>query len=167
VYQELGRPDRAEPFAAEAVRLARARTPDQLADSLTLLGDCQMAGRKAADAEKTFRELLAMREKEGPKLLVTADVRARLAEALTAQKKFAEAEPLLLAAFDTFLGRKRAFEARPGVERDVMIRRWVEIHSLIGRLYAEWGKPGEVARWRKRRSELPPEPAPPPREVKK
>jgi tetratricopeptide (TPR) repeat protein len=61
--------------------------------------------KKYTEAEKAFRECLAVREKEAPNSWETFETMSQLGGVLLVQKKYADAEPLLLRAYE---GMKRA-----------------------------------------------------------
>jgi len=90
------------------------------------------------EAEKALREAVKLREENLPdKHFMTALSRGALGEFLTTQKRFAEAEPLLLASYE---GLKNAQSAdspriRTGTERLVT-------------LYTNWGRPSEANTYR-------------------
>src|SRR5262249_6285603 len=63
----------------------------ELASTLLRLG-------RLAEAEQQYRDVLAAREKKEPEAWTTSLTRSRLGECLVGQKKYADAEPLLLQA---------------------------------------------------------------------
>jgi hypothetical protein len=73
----------------------------------------------------------------------TFSTRSLLGESLLAQKKYAEAEPLLLVGY---VGMKRREEDIPP---DVRQQRLTEALTRLVRLYDATGKKDEAARWRK------------------
>ena len=107
-------------------------------------------------AERDFRECLELFQKQKAPELNLADSRASLAAALVAQKKYADAEPPFLAAFD-------AYRLQQATLPSVGVARWLELHATVVKFYLVWGKTDEANRWRARWSELPPEAASPPR----
>ena len=78
--------------------------------------------------------------------------------ALLGQKRYAEAEPLLVAGYE---GMGRQLPKIPPRFRG----RLPEAADRLVDLYAAWGKPDEAARWRAERAKYPPPAAPPPRAV--
>ena len=62
--------------------------------------------RKWAEAETVLRECLAIREKAQPDDWSTFNTRSLLGGSLLGQKKFAEAEPLILAGYEGMKARE-------------------------------------------------------------
>jgi tetratricopeptide (TPR) repeat protein len=79
---------------------------------------------------------------------MTAEARSRLGGCLSAQASYAEAEPLLLGAYETL---RRARGAPP--------RRRAEAWERIVQMYEAWEKPEQAAAWRARPPALPKSPA--------
>ena len=69
----------------------------QVAATLADLGLCLLAEKNYAQAEAILRDSLAIREKKQPEMWNTFNARAMLGGALLGQKKFADAEPLIVA----------------------------------------------------------------------
>jgi tetratricopeptide (TPR) repeat protein len=145
--------------AAEAAALARAEVAEArrvlpnggppLADVLAHVGRLLLDARAWADAEPILRECLAVREKAQPDAPATFDAKSLLGGALLGQGKYADAEPLLLAGYE---GMKRHEKGAPPQGRG----RLPEAADRLVELYAAWGKPDEVARWRTERAKYPP-----------
>ncbi len=96
-----------------------------------------------AEAEKPARECLAIREKLRPDNWSTFHTRSMLGAALTGQRKFTEAEPLLLAGYE---GLKRC--ESEGTLPDENEARIPEAVERLVRFYTDWGRPEEAAKWR-------------------
>jgi len=62
---------------------------------------------------------------------------------LAGQKKYAEAEPLLLEGYQGMLARKEQLAAQDQYHLD-------RAHEWLARLYQAWGKPDKAAEWRKK-----------------
>ena len=67
--------------------------------------------RKWAEAEAILRECLAIREKAQPDDWTTFNTRSQLGGSLMGQKKFAEAEPLILAGYEGMKAREAKIPA--------------------------------------------------------
>src|SRR5262249_51980171 len=104
-------------------------------------------------AEPLLRECLASRVNQRPDDWTTFYTRSLLGGALLGQKKFTEAEPLLLQGYEGMKQREARIPA-PSRTADV-----TEALERLAQLYTAWGKPGEAARWR----EAPKGGNPPPR----
>jgi tetratricopeptide (TPR) repeat protein len=111
---------------------------------------------KAAEASEVLRECLAVCAMNQPDAWLTSSVRALLGRARLRQKRYDEAEPLLLAGY---VGMKeRADTTLPFGEA-----RLPETADRLVELYTDLGKPDEAAKWRAERTRYPLEQAPPPR----
>jgi serine/threonine protein kinase len=104
--------------------------------SLDLLG----CGQHAA-AEPLLRECLAICEKQAPDAWFTFHTQALLGGALLGQKKYAEAEPLLLKGYE---GMKKRQATIPPVDK---VRLLDAVERLV-QLYDVLGKEAEAAKWR-------------------
>ena len=100
-----------------------------------------MAQGKFAEAEASARECLAIREKRLPEGWEMFDARSLLGATLLGQKKYAEAEPLLLSGYS---GMKDREERIPADEK----RRLKEALQRLVELYDATGKPKEAAKWK-------------------
>jgi tetratricopeptide (TPR) repeat protein len=111
---------------------------------------------KPAEASEILRECLAVCGVKRPDAWLTASVRSLLGRACLRQRRYAEAEPLLLAGYVGMTAR--ADKALPFGEA-----RLPETADCLVELYTAMGKPDEAAKWRAERVKYPPEQAPPPR----
>jgi hypothetical protein len=89
-----------------------------------------------------LREALAIREKAAPDAWWTFNTRSMLGEALLGQKRYAEAEPLLL---EGYRGMK---EREPAVIKDRAVVRIVQALERLVKLYEVKGDATEAAAWR-------------------
>ena len=92
-------------------------------------------------AEPMLRDALAFREQHTPQDWRTFNTRSMLGEVLLGQRRFADAEPLLVQGYE---GIKQCEEQLPA---DVRIRVAEALERLVT-LYEVWNKPDEAARWR-------------------
>jgi tetratricopeptide (TPR) repeat protein len=134
--------EEAEALAREALPTLQNCHPFLHANGLLTLGRILMAAGRAAEAEPFLREALAIRRQ----LLLSGHPRVAraeslLGECLTALQRYAEAEPLLLAGYET-------------LHRDDQIKLWWlprwrrEAHERLVKLYEAWGKPDKAQEWR-------------------
>lgn len=124
----------------------RALGADHPETALTLvyLSDAVRRIGRFKEAEQAAREALDIDTKRlGPDHPQSKGARGMLGMALAKQRRWAEAEPLLLAY-------GAALEAKTGVEGDL-----AEVTRQIAEMYEAWGKPDKAAEWRKK---LRPEP---------
>ena len=85
------------------------------------------------------------------------DVRILLGEALIRQRRYAEAEPLLLAGYTGLVGLM-------GKEANLEPSDVAAAADRLAELYTALGNPAEAAKWQAERAKYPPEQAPRPRE---
>ncbi len=133
----------AEPLRREALEL-RTGTRYDRDSALARLGRNLLEQGQAADAEQVLDECLGIREKKSPHEWGTFEAKALLGAALLGQKKYADAEPLLLAGY-------RGMKFQEGLTLDEEGRRpLVETGEAIVALYEGWGKPERARQWRER-----------------
>ncbi len=102
-YAKLELREKAEPLLREIVTFVRAKfgaDSPQHAARLSVLIVNLFEQKKMADAEPFLREWLAFREKTEPDVWSTFNTKSMLGGSLLAQKKYAEAEPLLLSGYE-------------------------------------------------------------------
>ena len=107
-----------------------------------------------ADAEPLLRECLAIREKSQPDLWSTLNTKSLLGGALLGQKKFADAEPLLLKGYEEMKQREKTIPEQGKIRLPEALDRLIE-------LYTATNKPDDVKKWQAERAKYP-EAAPPP-----
>jgi len=103
-----------------------------LADSLASLAHELLLAAKFTEAEQPARECLAIREKKLSNDWRTSSARSLLGGSLLAQKKYEEAEPFLLSAYE---GLKQREEDFPAVSK-----RLAETIEWLTRLYEATGR---------------------------
>jgi non-specific serine/threonine protein kinase/serine/threonine-protein kinase len=137
--------DEAERWRRKWMAVVRQRFgPDSTpyADELAMLSRDLMAQQNWPMAEEALRESLAIFEKLQPEVWNTFYARAQLGGALLGQKKYAEAEPLLLSGYKGMKQRAATIPPRfRAFLTDALIR--------LVQLYDAWGKADEAAIWRK------------------
>jgi serine/threonine protein kinase/tetratricopeptide (TPR) repeat protein len=146
VYQAEGRDDQAEPLFVEAVAVLRGRLGNEhpdVAEAVARFGENLLRQQKYTAAESALRESLAIRLKVLPADSAPLAInRGSLAASLAGQKKFAEAEPLLLAAYEGLKAQTPTARA-PGQDS------LAQVLARLIELYGAWGKPDQADRWRK------------------
>jgi hypothetical protein len=123
--------------------------------SYNLLG----CGQHAA-AEPLLRECLAAREKQEPDAWTTYYAQSLLGAALLGQRKYADAEPLLVKGYEGLKARGKSIPRTGGGEPRILeaLDRLIELGTATNR-------PDEAAKWRAERAKYPGA-APPPRQEK-
>jgi serine/threonine protein kinase len=101
-----------------------------------------LAHRQAEQAEIYLRESLAIREKITPDDWSLPNTQSLLGDALTAQKKFDQAQPLLIQGYEGL--KKHEADLPPPPQPRIA----AAIQRLI-RLYDAWAKPDESAKWQR------------------
>jgi eukaryotic-like serine/threonine-protein kinase len=146
---DLDRTAEAEPLNAEAITIFRKRMPDDHPQVVNTEGNhaaLLLANGKVVEAEKLAARVVELRSRPGwvgnPARLGSS--KSVLGGALAAQKKFAEAEPLLLNGFRLIDGDPKAVKRR----RDDAVERLIQ-------LYESLGKSDEADKWRKSRAPQP------------
>jgi serine/threonine protein kinase/Tfp pilus assembly protein PilF len=145
VLRDEGRLAEAETLFREALamdkKLLGSEHPD-VAVWLAELTRTLLLEGKLIEAEALARECLAIREKRLPESWETFDARSLLGATLLEQKKYPEAEPLLLTGYS---GMKEREERIPVPEK----RRLKEALQRLVELYDAIGKPEEAAKWKR------------------
>jgi TolA-binding protein len=113
-----------------------------MVDVLASLGLCLLKSGKPADAEPVLRECLAIRDKKQPDDWMTFNTKSLLGAALLGQKKYTDAEPLLLAGYE---GMKKRLDTRPQEDK---VRLTEALERLV-QLYEATGKKDKADEWRK------------------
>jgi serine/threonine protein kinase/tetratricopeptide (TPR) repeat protein len=150
-YFRQGNHPRAEPIALELLEIRRrvlgAQNPGTT-EALVLVGLIQFDLQKYADAERAIREALNGYEKAGTDDWRPHRARALLGATLAGQRKYADAEPLLLSGHEGMSSRRATiqFENRSALDRS---------GSWIVQLYRDWGRPDKAAEWAEKLPKLP------------
>ena len=108
------------------------------------------------EAELLLRDCLAIREKKQPDDWRTFNTQSMLGGALLGQKKYADAEPLLLKGYEGMKQREKTIPQQGATRIPEALDRLIE-------LYTATDKRDEVKKWRAERAKYP-NVAPPPRE---
>ena len=146
-YANLGEPLKAVPQFEKAFALRRQALgrehPDTLSSMESLARVLVPAG-KAPQAESMWRQIVAIYETILPDDWITSYSRSMLGDVLLGQKKFAEAERLLLAGYEGMKMRE------PKISGPSSSRLVAEAGARIVALYDSWGKQDKADQWRKR-----------------
>jgi hypothetical protein len=128
--------------AAEAGRLFdRNPNSPSHASALAVRGALLLADNKPADAELALRECLTIRQKNQAEDWTTFETSSMLGEALAAQQKYADAEPLLVAGYEGMKRRQAAIPAQDKPRLTKALKRLVMYYEVRG-------MNAEAARWR-------------------
>jgi eukaryotic-like serine/threonine-protein kinase len=113
------------------------------AGELGKLGANLIEQKKWTEAELAEREALSILEKTASTSVAKFIVLSELGTALLGQRKFADAEPMLVQGYE-------GLKAREGQMAPPDRRRVVERGEQVVRLYEIWGQPEKAAEWRTR-----------------
>ena len=145
MYQRQGKFAMGETYTAQALAGRRhalgSENPDTMTSAADLALDYQSEG-KFAESEPLAREAMGFNRKKQPDDWQGFRAESLLGSSLTGQKKYAEAEPLLLEGYQGMLARKDRMTAGDWYHLD-RAREW------IVQLYQAWGKPEKAAEWKK------------------
>jgi len=146
MYQQQGRYALAETHAAQ-VLAGRRHTLDPahpaIAGAAADLALAQLSQGKFAETEPLAREALDFYSKNQPEDWERFRAETLTGASLAGQRKFADAEPLLLEGYRGMLARKD----RIGVPDRYHVDR---AREWLVRLYGAWGKPEKAAEWGKK-----------------
>jgi tetratricopeptide (TPR) repeat protein len=144
LLDRTGRGALAGPLFGEAVDRARKRFgPDdpRTAGMIAASGISLLQQGKWTEAESVLRDCLAIRQKTQPEEWSTFNTHSMLGDSLLGQKKYAEAEPLILSGY-------AGLKAREGKIPPPGKPRLADAAERVVRLYEAWGKPEQAAEWR-------------------
>jgi tetratricopeptide (TPR) repeat protein/tRNA A-37 threonylcarbamoyl transferase component Bud32 len=142
-------PDQGLPLLREFVVRQRKRLgPDhpRLAAALASVGENLLKYGEHAEAETVLRECLDIRRTKQPGDWSTFDAQSLLGGSLLGQKKYAEAEPLLVRGYAGMKQREVEMAATPKGRLAAALERVV-------RLYEATGEAEQAAAWRKKSEE--------------
>jgi tetratricopeptide (TPR) repeat protein len=121
-------------------RVLGPQHPESL-DGLVSLGLVHLKQQNFGRAEALFRELLRILEKNGPDTWRRYYAQTLLGASLTGQKRYVEAEPLLVVGSQGMAQREASI---PPTYRSLVA--WAG--TRIVQLYESWGKAETAAEWR-------------------
>ena len=144
LYSETGKATEAVPLFRAWLESTRATAPKdstQLADQLASIALPLLTLEEWSEAEALLRECLTIREQEQPEAWRTCNTRSLLGAALLGQKKYAEAETLLLDGY-------RGMQERESTIPPAVAFRIPEAIERLVQLYEAQGNAREAAEWR-------------------
>jgi eukaryotic-like serine/threonine-protein kinase len=145
-YASAGHSAKAESLLRERLERVRKRSgaaDPRAAAAMAVLGANLIQQHKWAEAEPVFRECLAIREKIQPDDWSTFNTRSLLGSSLLGRKKYAAAEPLILAGYEGMKAREAKIPAaaKPRLQ---------EAAHRVVQLYEAWSQPEKAAAWRRK-----------------
>jgi len=149
LYVLEGKHDLAEEGFKELLDINRRASGPEARTTLlttTLLGWSRLHQQRYAEVEVDLREVLRSLEKTQPDEWERYNCQSILGASVAGQKRYADAEPLLLSAYDGMVTKEstvsRAYPLRPKLHE--------EGGERIVQLYQDWGKPDKAAEWREK-----------------
>ncbi len=143
MYEREGKHASAETYAAQALAGWRHAAGSEDADTMTAALDLALtytSEGKSIEAEALAREALDFDRKRQPDDWERFRAESLLGASLAREKKYAEAEPLLLEGYEGMTARKDLVSA-PEHYHLRLARGWIVY------LYSAWGKPSKAAQW--------------------
>lgn len=145
-YEHEGLYARAEPLFAEGLEGYRRVLGGEHPETLVVwvhLGSVRIQQRKYAEAELALRDAAQVYARAWPDAWQRYNCQSLLGVSLAGQKRYAEAEPLVLAGYEGMLQRQATISAP---SRSTL----ASAGQLIVQFYQDWGKPDKVAEWKQR-----------------
>jgi tetratricopeptide (TPR) repeat protein len=149
VAEQSGDVDGALARRREAVSYLRGRLPaddPEVADALAGLASTLLLIGKYSEAESMARESLAIIEKKLPDDWRAFNAKSVLGGSLLGQKRYAEAEPLLLSGYEGMEQRKDKIPAERKSWLKETLRRLVQLYEATDR-------PAQAAEWKRKLEE--------------
>jgi tetratricopeptide (TPR) repeat protein len=149
-YVDAGRLADAHGLLEQTLNLRRA-TPEaeypDVAVMLAELGRALLRDDNFVDAEPRLREALAIQEKKRPDEWQRCHTQSLLGAALAGQRKYAEAEPLLLDGYQGLTEHEENMSAWD--------RRFVrQALDRLVQFYTDWAQPDKAVAWKQRLDDL-------------
>jgi hypothetical protein len=144
-YNHMKEPAKAEPLLRELAAFWKEKAGADsalYAGQLAVLGLNLLRQHKSADAEPPLRQALAIRDKRQPGDWTTFNTRSMLGGALLGQKKFADAERLLVQGYEGMKRHEEKIPPQGKVRLAEALERLVQLYEATGReeLAAAWRK---------------------------
>ncbi len=150
ILRREGKLAEAETLCQEQLAAVRSRpqaNDRQLVEALWQLASTLLLEAKFAEAEPAARECLSVHEQKLPESWHTASTKTLLGASLLGQQKSAEAEPLLLAAYENL--------SQPRVKARLDSRLALQqVLQALAQLYLTNGAHDQAAQWKQRLAEF-------------
>jgi serine/threonine protein kinase/Tfp pilus assembly protein PilF len=146
MYQRQGKYSLVETYTSQALAGRRSALGSEHPDTMASAADlalAYMSERKFAQSEPLAREALDFNRRKQPDDWQRFRAESLLGASLAGQKKYAEAEPLLLEGYQGMVARKERIGMPDWYHLD-RAREW------IVQLYQAWNQPEKAAEWRKK-----------------
>jgi hypothetical protein len=150
-YAKAGKSADAGQLVGELLADKRKQLPQespQLAGQLASFGMSLLEAKAFTDAEPLLRECLAIREKQQPDAWTTFYTQSLLGGALLGQKKYADAEPLLLKGYEGMKQREKTIPPQGATRIPEALDRIIELYTVTN-------KPEELKKYQELRAKYP------------
>ena len=147
-HEQLKQFDQAETWRRKWLAVVKERSGADSAAyavELALLGSNLLQLQKWTESESVLRECRDIREKIEPDSWTTFNTQSMLGAALQGQRKYAEAEPLLLAGYEGMKKPTKTIPASSAKRLLVALDRLIEVYTMLE-------KPDEVTKWQAERA---------------
>ncbi len=145
LYESQGKFTEAEPLLSTALEARRRVLGPKHVDTLTSiadLGELRLDQARYTEAETLLREALTEQQQSMPSDFRRFRTQSLLGAALAGEKRYAEAEPLLVAGFEGMKERRNKVNA-------LYLPKIKKAADQLVHLYEDWGKPELAAARRK------------------
>jgi hypothetical protein len=112
-------------------------------NAIESLGFVMLREQKYRDAEPILRQLVAIRDEKSPQPWRPGFARNLLGASLAGQRRFAEAEPLIVGGYEQMVAQRSTIPAFFHVF-------FTDSGQRVVDLYTAWGKPAQAGAWRKK-----------------
>jgi eukaryotic-like serine/threonine-protein kinase len=139
-YARAAKNEEAAALANEILTEVRGTLPKQspqLCQQLASIASSLLRANAIPEAESLLRECLAIREKTEAEAWTTFNTKSMLGGALLAQKKYAAAEPLLLAGYEGMKQREAKIPLEARVRVDQALERLIQLAKAQGKRQEE------------------------------
>jgi tetratricopeptide (TPR) repeat protein len=143
LYLDQGKRQQAESLFGRVLGVRRRVLGPQNPDTITTLislGEIRLQQQRYGDAEPLLREALTSYEKSTPAHWRRYNSESLLGTSLAGQKRYSEAEPLLVSGYRGMLQREATIPAFNRIEL-------AQAGKSIVQFYQAWQKPDQAARW--------------------
>jgi tetratricopeptide (TPR) repeat protein len=147
MYQRQGKYELAQTYGAQALGGLRHAMGSEHPDTMESVADLALAyisQKEFIKAEPLAREAIGFYQKKEPRDWPRFRAESLLGASLAGQKRYAEAEPLLVEGYQGMAARKEQIDVPNRYHLD-------RAHEWLVQLYRAWGKPDKSAEWAKRK----------------
>ncbi len=145
VYQKQGKYGQSEEMYNQLLDAQRRSKSEALRIAVTQssIGWVRLQQKRYAEAEAVLREAANSLEATAPAPWEKFNIESMLGASLAGQKKYTEAEPLLLSGYDGMTQQKPTTTTSSRFTQE-------QAGDAIVNLYQAWGKPEKAAEWKKK-----------------